>query len=114
MDFYFLTPEYNPSVPAVLKNAIDVGSRSYGKNSWNGKPAAIVSVSIVNISGFGTNHHLRQAFTFLNEPTKAQPQGYIGGAGNLFDDNDKMTNDSTKGFLKNFWDAFEKWVKTLA
>src|SRR5699024_3522291 len=52
----FLTPEYNRSVPGVLKNAIDVGSRPYGENSWDGKPAGIVSVSIGPISGFGANH----------------------------------------------------------
>ena len=59
----FLTPEYNRSITGVLKNAIDVGSRPYGKNAWNGKPAAIVSVSIGNISGFGANHHLCLLYT---------------------------------------------------
>lgn len=110
----FLTPEYNRSVPAVLKNAIDVGSRPYGQNSWDGKPAAIVSVSIGNISGFGANHHLRQSLTFVNVPAMAQPEAYIGGASELFDDNGKLTNDSTKGFLKSFMEAFEKWVDTFA
>ncbi len=108
----FLTPEYNRSVPAVLKNAIDVGSRPYGQNSWNGKPAAIVSVSIGNISGFGANHHLRQSLTFVNVPTMAQPEAYIGGASALFDENGKLTNDSTKEFLSTFMQAFEKWVQT--
>ena len=110
----FFTPEYNRSMPGVLKNAIDVGSRPYGKNSWDGKPAAIVSVSIGAISGFGANHHLRQSFTFANAPTIAQPEAYIRGAGNLFDNNGKLTNDSTKAFLKSFKEAFEKWVKTIA
>src|SRR5690554_212920 len=108
----FLTPEYNRSVPAVLKNAIDVGSRPYGENSWNGKPAAIVSVSIGNISGFGANHHLRQSLTFVNVPTMAQPEAYIGEAGSLFDEQGNLTNDSTKGFLKTFLEAFEKWIQT--
>jgi len=110
----FLTPEYNRSVPAVLKNAIDVGSRPYGKNSWNGKPGAVVSVSIGNISGFGANHHLRQSLTFVNVPAMAQPEAYIGGAAALFDDKGKLTNDSTKNFLKSFMEAFEKWVNTHA
>jgi chromate reductase len=110
----FVTPEYNRSVPAVLKNAIDVGSRPYGKNSWNGKPAAIVSVSIGPISGFGANHHLRQSLTFVNAPTMAQPEAYIGGATVLFDDKGKLINDSTKEFLKRFMAAFEKWVHTVA
>lgn len=110
----FLTPEYNRSVPAVLKNAIDVGSRPYGQNSWDGKPGAVVSVSIGNISGFGANHHLRQSLTFVNVPAMAQPEAYIGGAAALFDDNGKLTNESTKGFLTNFMTAFEKWVVTNA
>lgn len=110
----FLTPEYNRSVPAVLKNAIDVGSRPYGDNSWNGKAAGIVSVSIGNISGFGANHHLRQSLTFVNAPAMAQPEAYIGGATALFDDNGKLTNESTKDFLKNFIVAYEKWVHKIA
>ena len=107
----FLTPEYNRSVPAVLKNAIDVGSRPYGKNSWNGKPAAIVSVSIGGISGFGANHHLRQSLVFVNMHTMAQPEAYIGGAGSLFNDEGKLINDSTKEFLNTFMEAFEKWIQ---
>ena len=55
----FLTPEHNRSIPAALKNAIDAGSRPYGKNVWDGKPGAIISASVGNISGFGANHHLR-------------------------------------------------------
>lgn len=112
--FLFLTPEYNRSVPAVLKNAIDVGSRPYGQSVWNGKPAGVVSVSIGNISGFGANHHLRQSLVFVNIPTMAQPEAYIGGASELFDDNGKLTNDSTRGFLKSYMEAFEKWVHTIA
>lgn len=106
----FLTPEYNRSVPAVLKNAVDVGSRPYGKNSWNGKPAGIVSVSIGNISGFGANHHLRQSLVFVNMHTMAQPEAYIGGAGALFNNEGKLINESTKDFLNTFMIAFEKWI----
>lgn len=110
----FFTPEYNRSVPAVLKNAVDVGSRPYGANVWNGKPAAIVSVSIGNISGFGANHHLRQSLTFVNVPTMAQPEAYIGDASALYDDKGNLTNDSTKEFFKTYLDAFEEWVHTIA
>ncbi len=106
----FLTPEYNRSVPAVLKNAVDVGSRPYGQNSWNGKPAAIVSVSIGGISGFGANHHLRQSLVFVNMHTMAQPEAYIGGAGALFNDEGKLDNDGTKDFLNTFMVAFETWI----
>jgi len=108
----FITPEYNRSMPGVLKNAIDVGSRPYGQNSWDGKPGAVVSVSIGNISGFGANHHLRQSLTFVNVPAMAQPEAYIGGAAELFDDKGKLTNDSTKEFLTSFMESFEKWVDT--
>ena len=110
----FLTPEYNRSIPGVLKNAIDVGSRPYGHNSWNGKPGAVVSVSIGSLSGFGANHHLRQSLVFINVPAMAQPEAYIGDAANLFDNNGTLTNESTKEFLKNFLLAFEKWVEANA
>ena len=106
----FLTPEYNRSVPALLKNAIDVGSRPYGQNSWDGKPAGIISVSIGNISGFGANHHLRQSLVFVNMHTMAQPEAYIGGAGALFDESGKLISDSTKDFLISYMEAFEKWI----
>ena len=108
----FLTPEYNRSVPAVLKNAIDIGSRPYGQNSWSGKPGGVVSVSIGNISGFGANHHLRQSLVFVNVPTMAQPEAYIGDASGLFDDSGNLTNESTKEFLRTFIEAFAQWVET--
>ena len=107
----FLTPEYNRSVPAVLKNAIDVGSRPYGQNSWSGKPGAVVSVSIGNISGFGANHHLRQSLVFVNVPAMAQPEAYIADASGLFDAGGNLTNESTKGFLRDFMSAYAQWVE---
>ena len=76
----FVTPEHNRSVPAALKNALDIGSRPYGKNAWNGKPGAVVSASPGAIAGFGANHHLRQSLVFLNVPTMAQPEAYLGAA----------------------------------
>ncbi|WP_266204768.1 NADPH-dependent FMN reductase [Pontibacter kalidii] len=108
----FVTPEYNRSVPGVLKNAIDVGSRPYGENSWDGKPGAVVSVSPGSISGFGANHHLRQSLVFVNVPAMAQPEAYLGDAASLFDESGNLTNDSTKDFLKSFMEAFAKWVDT--
>ncbi len=106
----FVTPEYNRSVPGVLKNAIDVGSRPYGQNVWDKKPAAVVSVSPGAIGGFGANHHLRQMLTYLNMPTLAQPEAYIGGAGTLFDAEGNIGNESTRKFLDGFMRAFAEWV----
>lgn len=106
----FVTPEYNRSVPAVLKNALDVGSRPYGKSAWSGKPGAVMSVSPGEIGGFGANHHLRQSLVFLNMPTMQQPEAYIGGAAKLFDDKGDLTNESTQKFLSKFMQAFESWV----
>ncbi len=106
----FLTPEHNRSIPAALKNAIDVGSRPYGQNAWGGKPGAVISVSIGNISGFGANHHLRQILVGVNIPVMVQPEVYIGGAAALFDESGKLINDSTRDFLKSFLNSFEKWV----
>ncbi len=111
----FVTPEYNRSVPAVLKNALDVGSRPYGHNVWAGKPAAIISVSQGGLSGFGANHHLRQSLVFLNLPTLQQPEAYIGNVAALFDDNGTLTNESTREFLQNFMKEFAVWIeKNLA
>ena len=106
----FATPEYNRSVPGVLKNAIDVGSRPYGSSAWDGKPGAVVSVSPGAIGAFGANHHLRQSLVFLNVPTMAQPEAYIGGAATMFDEHGKLTNDATRDFLKKFMLAFEAWI----
>lgn len=107
----FVTPEYNRSVPGVLKNAIDVGSRPYGKNAWAGKPGAVVSVSPGAIGGFGANHHLRQSLVFLDVPAMPQPEAYIGKAGDLFDEKGGLLNESSREFAKKFMNAFAVWVE---
>jgi chromate reductase len=107
----FLTPEYNRSVPGVLKNAIDVGSRPYGKSAWNGKPGAVISVTSGALGAFGANHHLRQSLVFLNVPAMPQPEAYIGNAASLFDDKGTLTNDSTRSFLQKFLQAFAQWIE---
>ena len=107
----FVTPEYNRSVPGSLKNAIDVGSRPYGKAVWTGKPAAIVSVSPGAVGGFGANHHLRQSLVFLNMPAMQQPEAYIGGAAAMFDDQGALTSESTREFLVKFMQAFAQWIE---
>jgi chromate reductase len=106
----FVTPEYNRSVPAVLKNAIDVGSRPYGQSAWDGKPGAVMSVSPGALGGFGANHHLRQSLVFLNVPIMAQPEAYIGNAANLFGEKGDLVSDSTGEFIKKFMQAFAAWV----
>ncbi len=109
--FLFVTPEYNRSVPGVLKNAIDIGSRPYGKSVWNGKPGAVVSVSVGAIGGFGANHHLRQSLMFLNVPAMQQPEAYIGNASTLFDESGNLINDSTKEFAAKYMKAFAAWIE---
>jgi chromate reductase len=106
----FVTPEYNRSVPGVLKNAIDVGSRPYGKSVWDRKPAAIMSVSPGAIGAFGANHHLRQSLVFLNMPAMQQPEAYVGGAAGLFDDDGNLLEKSQEFFL-NFINSFAGWVE---
>jgi chromate reductase, NAD(P)H dehydrogenase (quinone) len=106
----FVTPEYNRSVPAALKNALDVASRPYGQNAWDGKPAAVVSASPGAIGGFGANHHLRQSLTYLNAPTMHQPEAYITGADKRFDADGKLADEGTEKFLRQFMQAFANWI----
>ena len=110
----FVTPEYNRSVPGLLKNAIDVGSRPYGQSSWDRKPGAVISVSPGAIGGFGANHHLRQSLVFLNVPCMAMPEAYVGGIASKFNATGAMTDDSTLGFLRKFMAAFAEWVELNA
>ena len=107
----FVTPEYNRSVPGFLKNAIDVGSRPYGKSVWSGKPGAVVSVSPGALGAFGANHHLRQSLVFLDVPAMQQPEAYIGGAAGLFDEAGTLTNDATRAFLTKFMAAYAAWIE---
>ena len=109
--FLFVTPEYNRSVPGVLKNAIDIASRPYGKSAWSGKPGAIVSVSPGAMGAFGANHALRQSLVFLNVPAMAQPEAYVGNVAAMFDEAGTLTNASTREFLQKFMAAFAQWVE---
>jgi chromate reductase len=106
----FVTPEHNHSMPAALKNAIDVGSRPYGQSVWNGKPGAVVSASPGSLSGFGANQHVRQTLVFLNVPTLQQPEVYLGAADKLFDASGQLVNEGTRAFLEKFMQAFDVWV----
>lgn len=106
----FVTPEYNRSVPGALKNAIDVGSRPYGKSAWAGKPAAIMSLSPGALGAFGANHHLRQSLVFLDMPVLQQPEAYVGNATSLFDEAGAIVNEGTSKFFRGFLDAFINWI----
>jgi len=109
----FATPEYNRSVPGVLKNAIDVASRPKDANVFNAKPGAVISVSPGAIGAFGANHHLRQMLVFLNVLTMQQPEAYVGGAAKLFDERGNLTNDSTRQFLQDFITRYAAWVELI-
>ncbi|MEO6235999.1 MAG: NAD(P)H-dependent oxidoreductase [Vicinamibacterales bacterium] len=110
----FVTPEYNRSVPGLLKNAIDVGSRPYGKSAFARKPAAIISVTPGGLGAFGANHHLRQSLVFLDMPTLQQPEAYIANAGKLFDESGALINEDTRAFLRTFVQAFGAWIEACA
>lgn len=105
----FVTPEYNRSVPAPLKNAIDVGSRPYGQSVFSGKPGAVLSASPGAVGGFGANHHLRQSLVFLDVAVLQQPEAYLGGAGSFFDEAGTLST-SIQPFLQKFIDAYANWV----
>jgi chromate reductase len=109
----FVTPEYNRSVPAVLKNALDVGSRPYGGSVWDCKPGAVVSSSPGAIAAFGANHHLRQSLVFLNVPAMQQPEAYISHVDKLFDERGKLVSEGTRKFLQALMQAFANWIGTI-
>jgi chromate reductase, NAD(P)H dehydrogenase (quinone) len=110
----FVSPEYNRGVPGVLKNAIDVGSRPYGKSVWDGKPAAIVSASPGAIGGFGANHQIRQACVFLNMPVMQQPEAYLGNVtDDKFDDDGCLKEGPLKDFVEKIAHAFHDWVDVI-
>lgn len=106
----FVTPEYNRSVPGVLKNAIDVGSRPYNESVWAGKPAAVISVSPGAYGGFGANHHLRQSLVCLNMPTMPTPEAYFGNAGKFFDTQGQLIKEGLRDPLVHLMESYAKWV----
>jgi chromate reductase, NAD(P)H dehydrogenase (quinone) len=110
----FVSPEYNRSMPASIKNAIDVGSRPWGKSIWDGKAAAIVTASPGAVGGFGANHNIRQALVALNVATMPAPEAYIGNAANLLGPDGRVNNDQTRDVLTKFMTAFAGWVEKNA
>jgi chromate reductase len=110
----FFTPEYNRSIPGALKNAIDVGSRPYGKGIWAHKPTGVLSASVGAVGGFGANMHVRQCMVTLNAPTMPGPELYIGSGASLLGPDGKVANEHTKEALKKWVTAFSHWVETNA
>jgi len=108
----FVTPEYNRSIPAPMKNAIDVGSRPYGQSVWAKKPGAVISGSPGKTGGFGANHHLRQTLVFLDVPILQQPEAYLSGLDKLFDEKGELKDESAEKFLRKFIETFAGWIKT--
>jgi chromate reductase len=110
----FVSPEYNRGIPGVLKNAIDVGSRPYGKSAFDRKPAAIVTVSPGAIGGFGANHQIRQAAVFLNMPVMQQPEAYLGHVtDDSFGEDGLVRDGPLKALIEKLAHAFHDWVETI-
>lgn len=109
----FVTPEYNRSIPGCLKNALDVGSRPPNQSVFDGKPAAVVSVTPYKLGAFGANHALRQTFVFLNMPVLQQPEAYVGKVGDLLDDAEKVKDLETARLFEKFMSAFADWIEQV-
>ena len=108
----FVTPEYNRSIPGVLKNAIDLASRPYGQNAWAGKPAGVLGISIGAVGTAVAQQHLRTVLAYLDVPTLGQPEAFIQFTENLIDDTGHVSNDSTRKFLQTWVDRYVAWVET--
>jgi chromate reductase len=107
------TPEYNYSIPGVLKNAIDFASRPYGDNPFDGKPVAIMSASIGMLGGARAQYHLRQVFVFLNMHPINGPEVIVTFAENKFDANGKLIDENTSKFLKQLLENLANWTRRL-
>lgn len=105
-----VTPEYNRSIPAALKNAIDVASRPRGRNSWGGKPAGVLSLTPGGFGAMAANLHLKQVLSAVNVAVMPSPEGFLSGAEDLFDPEGRLTSDKTREFLRKFGVAFAAWV----
>ncbi len=110
----FVTPEYNYSVPGVLKNAIDWASRPYGDNAWEGKPAGIMGASIGAIATARAQYHLRQIMVFLNMHPINKPEVMIGNCGNVFNEQGELTDEKTREVIAKFLQNLVEWTKRLS
>jgi chromate reductase len=110
----FVTPEHNRSISAVLKNAIDWGTRPWGQNSWSGKPGSIIGTSPGNVGTAAGQAHLRSVMTILDVVLLGQPEVYFVSRPGLIDGNDDITDDATREFLKGYLDRFAAWIDQVA
>ena len=110
----FVTPEYNRSIPGVLKNAIDHASRPYGKSAWSGKPAGVLGISVGAAGTSMAQQHLRNVLTYLDMPTLQQPEMYLGQVGDWFDADGKVKSADTRAFLGTFARKFVDWIELTA
>src|SRR5687767_15091144 len=108
-----VTPEYNYSIPGVLKNAIDWASRPYGDSAWNGKPVAVMGASIGAIGTARAQYHLRQVFVFLNMFPINQPEVMISNAGERFDAGGNLTDETTKKLIRQLLQSLADWTRRL-
>jgi chromate reductase, NAD(P)H dehydrogenase (quinone) len=107
----FVTPEYNRSIPGVLKNAIDHASRPYGQNAWAGKPAGVLGASVGAIGTAIAQQHLRNVLAYLDVPTLGQPEAFIHAKDGFFDNAGNIANAETKKFLQSWMDRYASWVR---
>lgn len=108
----FITPEYNRSLPGVLKNAIDWGSRPYGQNLWDKKPAGVLGASISNTGTFGAQHHLRQVLAYLNLYVMGQPEFYFNASRSL-DAEGNIRDEKTVGYIEAYWESFQEFAEKM-
>lgn len=107
----FVTPEYNRSIPGVLKNAIDHASRPYGKSAWAGKPAGVLGASIGAPGTSMAQQHLRNILAYLDMPALGQPEVFIHVTDGLFDEGGSMVRESSEKFLQSWLERYAAWVK---
>lgn len=109
----FVTPEYNYSVPGVLKNAIDWASRPYGDSAWNGKPVAVIGASPGMLGTGRAQYHLRQSFVFLNMHPLNRPEVMIANANERFDEHGNLTDEDTREHIRQLIQSLITWTRQL-
>jgi chromate reductase len=107
----FFTPEYNRSIPGVLKNALDIGSRPWGKNSFAGKPAGVLGISVGSSGSAMAQQHLRNVLAYLDAPTLGQPEMFLRYEDGLFDADGGIGIEKTRKFVQGFVDKYVAWVE---